>query len=84
MIRSFALTLHLLHESKTVDNVRVALKGIDVSPLRVHEPNRAAQTIVIEVSSKEDMEYIKAEGVNMKPQKVPLLFISLRIKKHEH
>lgn len=70
LVHSFTLTLHPIHESKTAENVKVALKGMDVIPLRIGEPNRAAQTITIEVSSKEDADYIKENGVTMKPQKV--------------
>eukprot|EP00026_Physarum_polycephalum_P004686 Phypoly_transcript_04709.p1 GENE.Phypoly_transcript_04709~~Phypoly_transcript_04709.p1 ORF type:complete len:279 (+),score=77.72 Phypoly_transcript_04709:1066-1902(+) len=46
---------------------------MDISPMHIHEPDRANNTIVVEVGSKEDADYIIEQGVNMKPQKLNVL-----------
>eukprot|EP00026_Physarum_polycephalum_P000080 Phypoly_transcript_00080.p1 GENE.Phypoly_transcript_00080~~Phypoly_transcript_00080.p1 ORF type:complete len:1906 (+),score=336.70 Phypoly_transcript_00080:404-6121(+) len=73
IVQKIALTLHPLAETKTADHVRMALKSMDITTVRIHEPDRAKKTIQVEVESQEDANFIKEHGVNMKPQNLRVL-----------
>lgn len=70
VVQKLSLTLHPMPESKSADSVKVALKSMGIIPVKVHEPDRAKKTIQVDLSSIEDAEEIKRDGITMKPQNV--------------
>ena len=65
-------------DTKTADHIKVALKSSNITVVKVHEPDRATKTIRVELGTQDDANYVKENGIQIKPQDVCPLYLLLR------
>jgi hypothetical protein len=79
VVQIFALTLHPLPATKNESHVELAMDiELGIKALRIHAPDRANNTITVEVACKEDADRIKQKGIAKlsvieKPSRLPYI-----------